>query len=123
MNATKFNTIDECIASQMPVVQPILVEMRQIIRQAIPEATEVISWGMPAFKLKSTLVFFAAYKNHLGYYPTSSGIKVFEEEFKKRNYAYSKGAVQFPLDQPLPKELIQKIALFRLEEDKGKKKK
>jgi uncharacterized protein YdhG (YjbR/CyaY superfamily) len=69
---------------------------------------------MPCFSLKQNIVYFAAFKNHIGFYPTSSGVKAFESELV--GLKYSKGAIQFPLDKPIPKELIQKIVLFRLDE-------
>lgn len=88
--------------------------MRSIITSVIPEADEVISYGMPALKTKKVLVYFAAFNNHIGFYPTASGIKAFEKELKP--YKHSRGAIQFPLDQPLPADLIKRITIFRKKE-------
>lgn len=95
-----------------------LEEMRMILRKALPEAEEVISYGMPAFKYGKVLVFFAANKHHLGFYPTASGIAAFSNELKK--YTYSKGAIQFPYEINLPKGLITRIAKMRLKETREK---
>lgn len=91
-----------------------LEEIRTIIQKAIPDAEEIISYNMPAYKTTSVAVYFAGYKNHIGFYPTSSGIKNFSSEFK--DYQWSKGAVQFPLDKKLPATLITKISKFRAKE-------
>src|SRR5687767_13227257 len=98
-----------------------LIRMRAIIRKAAPKSTEVISYGMPAFKQNSVLVFFAAAKEHLGCYPTGSPVGVFKDELK--NYKTSKGAIQFPYDKPLPVALITKIVKYRIKEDAEKTKK
>jgi uncharacterized protein YdhG (YjbR/CyaY superfamily) len=94
--------------------------MRQTIRKAAPEAIEAISYQMPAFKLNGNLVYFAAFKNHIGFYPTPSGIESFTEELSP--YAKGKGSVQFPLDKPIPYDLVEKIVLFRVKENLAKKK-
>ena len=111
----KFENVDEYIASFTPQQQKTLNQMRSIIRRAAPKASEVISYNMPAYKQNSILVYFAMAKNHLGFYPTPSAIANFKDELK--DFATSKGAVQLPLDKPLPKELIQKIVLFREQQD------
>ena len=98
--------------------QVLLKELRECITSTIPNATEVISYGMPAYKQHGVLVYFAAYQNHIGFYPTPNGIKQFESEFGK--YKYSKGAVQFPLDEKLPFKLIIKMVKFRAKEDLAK---
>ena len=116
---TKYKTIDEYIKTFPPDIQSVLEKMRQTIRKAAPEAIEVISYQMPAFKLDGILVFFAAHKNHIGFYPTSSGIEAFQEELS--HYKASKGAVQFPLDKPIPFDLVAKITIFRAKEDLQKK--
>lgn len=112
------NNIDEYIANFPTDVQEILQEIRTTIAKALPKATEVISYKMPAFKQHKVLIYFAAYKNHIGLYPTSSGIKAFEKDFA--NYKWSKGAVQFPINEKMPLKLIEKIARFRAKEDAEK---
>jgi uncharacterized protein YdhG (YjbR/CyaY superfamily) len=108
------NQIDEYISGFTGETRQKLEEIREIIRSAVPEAEEVISYGMPAYKIKKVLVYFAANKNHIGFYPTASGIRNFSPEFS--SYKWSKGAVQFPIKDPLPKDLIIRITLFRKEE-------
>lgn len=115
METKKFNTIDEYIATFPNEIQLLLEQMRSIIKKAAPNATEVISYQMPAFKQNKVLVYFAGYKNHIGFYPTATGIEAFKHEFG--DYKWSKGAVQFPLNLPLPEELITKMVLFKLNED------
>jgi uncharacterized protein YdhG (YjbR/CyaY superfamily) len=94
--------------------QDMLREMYDIVKAVLPKAQEKISCGMPCFYQKQNVVYFAAFKNHIGFYPTASGVKAFENELV--GLKFSKGAIQFPLDKPVPKELIQKIVLFRLDE-------
>jgi uncharacterized protein YdhG (YjbR/CyaY superfamily) len=113
-----FRNIDEYIALQNRNVQPILELLRNTIKSVVPQAEEVISYRMPAFRFKGILVYFAANKNHIGFYPTGSGIEAFKHEFAE--YKYSKGAVQFPLDKPLPLDLIKRIVEFRLQEETAK---
>ena len=114
----KFQTIDEYI-KQFPVeVQDILHKLRLIIREEVPEAEETISYQMPAFSLNGILVYFAAWKNHIGFYPTASGMNAFKEELKE--FKVTKGSIHFPFTKPLPKELIRKIVRFRIEENKKK---
>ncbi|MEI6887067.1 MAG: DUF1801 domain-containing protein [bacterium] len=107
-------TIDAYIFQFSPEIQKLLNEVRQAIKEAAPEATECISYSMPAFRQGKVLVYFAAYANHIGFYPTSSGITNFKDELK--DYKTSKGTVQFPLDKPLPIALIKKITKFRVKE-------
>lgn len=95
--------------------QKLMVQLRQLIKETAPEATEKISWGMPTFYLKKNLVHFAAHKNHIGFYPGSAGIAKFSAEFGALKF--SKGAVQFPLDKPLPVDLIKRIVAFRVAEN------
>ena len=120
----KHKDIDHYIASFPEETQMVLDKMRAIIKKAAPQAVELISYGMPAFRLNGNLVYFAAWKTHIGFYPTSSGIAVFKKELA--GYNSSKGAVQFPLEKPLPAALITKIVKFRVKEDllksKAKKK-
>ncbi|HBX70949.1 MAG TPA: hypothetical protein DEH25_16615 [Chloroflexi bacterium] len=115
---TGFNSIDEYIAAFPEAVQKLLMEMRANIKAAAPEAEEKISYQMPTFYLKGNLVHFAAYKKHIGFYPTSSGIAAFQQQLAA--YKSSKGAVQFPLDQPIPYELVAKIVKFRVKENLAK---
>ena len=107
--------VNHYIATFPSPVREKLEQIRVIIQAAAPEAEEVISYGMPAYKLHTVLVYFAGYKAHIGFYPTSSGIEAFQKEFL--GYKNSKGAVQFPLDQPLPAELITRIVQFRIKDD------
>ncbi len=107
--------------SSVPIQAKIkLYEMREIIKSVITDAEEVISYGIPAFKQNEILVYFAAYKSHIGFYPTSSGIKAFGSELA--DYKWSKGAVQFRIDKPLPKTLIKRIVKFRAKQDGEKTK-
>jgi uncharacterized protein YdhG (YjbR/CyaY superfamily) len=117
----EYKTIDDYIRSFPPEVQSLLEKLRQSIRKAAPEAVEAISYRMPAFKLNGVLVYFAAYKKHIGFYPTGSGIKSFKTELSA--YVTSKGTVQFPLDKPIPYALVEKIVAFRVRENSAKKKK
>lgn len=109
------NPIDQYIAGFEGQVRAKLEEIRAIIRAAAPDAQEVISYQMPAYKQGGVLVYFAGYAKHVGFYPTGSGIAAFEHRFSP--YKWSKGAVQFPLDQPLPADLITEIVHFRMRED------
>lgn len=111
MEAIKPESIDEYIAGFPEDIKGILQEIRTLIQKTIPEATEKISYGMPTFYLNGNLVHFAAYKNHIGFYPTPSGLEAFKEEVSK--YKHSKGAVQFPIDKPMPLELIVQIVKYR----------
>lgn len=111
-------SIDEYIAMFPPEVQKKLQQVRQTIHAAAPEAKETISYKMPAFTLDGNLVYFGGFKNHIGFYPIPSGIEAFKVELSK--YPQGRGSVQFPLDQPLPLDLIRRIVLFRAEENKKK---
>ncbi len=104
--------VDAYIAEFPESVQSLLTLIRETIKTAAPESEEVISYGMPAYKLQGVLVYFAGCKNHVGLYPTASGIEAFKQELS--GYKSSKGSVQFPLDEPLPLELITKIVQFRV---------
>jgi uncharacterized protein YdhG (YjbR/CyaY superfamily) len=119
MEKKHYKNIDEYIKTFPPEIQKILEKMRKIILKAAPEATESISYQMPAFKINGFLVFFAAFEKHIGFYPTPSGIKKFKKELSP--YKYAKGSVQFPLDKPIPFDLVKKIVVFRLEENMKKK--
>lgn len=103
--------VDQYI-QQFPLqTQEKLQELRSLILAIAPEAQEVISYKMPAYKIKSIMVYFAGYANHIGFYPTGQGMEAFKH--KMGNYKHSKGAVQFPIDQPLPVDLITEIVEFR----------
>ncbi len=125
-NQTQPNTIDEYIADFPPDVQMILEKVRATIRQAAPGAEETIKYRMPTFMLHGNLVYFAAFKDHIGFYPVPTGIEKFKKELAV--YKMGKGSIQFPLDQPIPYGLISKIVKFRAKENlarvkaKGKKK-
>ena len=115
VNKIAYESIDEYISQFPPGVQEILKTLRKIIKESAPDAEEKISYQMPAFVLHGNLVYFAAFKNHIGFYPTSSGIDAFKHELSE--YKGAKGSVQFPLENPLPYELIGKIVKFRVAEN------
>ena len=112
---TSVTNIDEYIATFPPGVQAVLQKIRETIHEAAPEAVETINYGIPTFVLKGNLVHFAAFKNHIGFYPTPSGIEAFKKALA--DYKGSKGAVQFPLDKPVPFDLVEKIVKFRVAEN------
>ncbi|MBK7105096.1 MAG: DUF1801 domain-containing protein [Ignavibacteriae bacterium] len=118
---TEFKNIDEYILTFPDEVQEKLTELRKTIIESAPESIEKISYQMPTFFLNGNLVHFAAYKNHIGFYPTPTGIEQFKDELK--NFKTSKGAVQFPIDETLPIKLISKIVKFRVNENLSKSKK
>jgi uncharacterized protein YdhG (YjbR/CyaY superfamily) len=113
-------TIDEYMADYPAEAQAIMQRMRALIHEIAPEATEKISYGIPTFVLGQNLVHFAAYKNHIGFYPASSGIAHFEKELK--DYETSKGTVRFPLDKPIPYNLVRRITEFRAAENRARAK-
>ena len=117
---TTARDIDEYIAGFPKDIREILEKIRATIRKAAPEAEEAISYGMPAFKLNGYLVYFAAYKKHIGFYPVPTGIEAFKKELSA--YKGAKGSVQFPLDKPMPLDLISKIVKFRVKENLEKAK-
>ena len=110
-----FRTIDEYIETFPKDIQKILETVRQTIKKTVPDAKEAISYQIPTFKLNGNLVHFAAFKNHIGFYTGSKAIKIFQKDLVK--YKSSKGAVQFPLDKPMPLSLIQKIVKHRVKEN------
>jgi uncharacterized protein YdhG (YjbR/CyaY superfamily) len=115
-------TVDSYIKSFPEDVQVLLQQIRAIIRENAPEAEESIAYQMPAYKSAGKpLVYFAGYKNHIGFYATPSGHSIFEKELSK--YKQGKGSVQFPLDKPLPFDLIARIVRYRMEENSLKAKK
>jgi uncharacterized protein YdhG (YjbR/CyaY superfamily) len=113
-------TIDEYMADFPAQTQAIMGQMRDLIHEIVPEATEKISYGMPTFVLGQNLVHFAAYEHHIGFYPTPSGISHFEKELKE--YETSKGTVRFPLDKPIPYDLVRRITEFRAAENRARAK-
>ncbi len=107
--------VDSYISGYPPTVQKMLKQLRAAVRKAAPKAEESISYMMPAYKLNGPLVYFGAYEKHIGFYPTGSGVAAFQKEIA--SYKSSKGAIQFPLDQPLPLELVEKIVKFKAKEN------
>jgi uncharacterized protein YdhG (YjbR/CyaY superfamily) len=122
---TRPKTIDEYIEACPPDVQMIMEKIRSTIKKAAPEAEETISYRMPTFTLEGNLVHFAAFTNHIGFYPVPTGIEAFKKELSV--YKQGRGSVQFPLDKPIPFGLISRIVKFRVRENlkrakaKGKK--
>jgi uncharacterized protein YdhG (YjbR/CyaY superfamily) len=114
-NKVGFSSIDDYIATFPEETQKILQELRDTIKAAAPDAQEKISYQMPAFTLKGNLVYFAAFKNHIGFYPTPSGTEAFKHEISI--YQGAKGSIRFPIDKPLPLKLISKIVKFRIAEN------
>jgi uncharacterized protein YdhG (YjbR/CyaY superfamily) len=118
MKNVVFKDIDEYIVNFPPNVQTILQQIRQAIHEAAPDAVETISYKMPAFKQNGILLYFAAFKNHIGFFPTSSGVEAFKEQLSA--FKTSKGTIQFQLDKPIPLLLIKEIVRFRVEENLSK---
>ncbi len=118
-NSTPVKTIDEYIAAFPADVQSILQQIRTVVRTAVPDAHEAIKYRIPTFVLGENLVHFAAFKNHISFFPTSSGIRQFKKQLAR--FHTSKGTVQFPLGQPVPYGLLKQIAKFRANEAKGKR--
>ena len=116
--AKKFTTIDAYHAAQPPELRPVLEKIRAIIKKAAPAAEELISYNMPAFRGNKTLVYYAANKAHLGFYPTALPQELFKDELK--DFHTSKGAIRFPYNKPLPVRLITRIVKFRVAEDAEK---
>ena len=118
----RFETIDEYIAAFPPDVKSTLVELRKAIRDSAPMAQETIAYGIPTFRLNGNLVHFAAIKNHVGFYPGGpSAIEAFKKELPQ--YKQSKGTIQFPLDRPIPLELVKRIVKFRVRENESRSRK
>jgi len=115
-NKKQFKTIDAYIQTLPKDVQTILQKVRKTIQKAAPDAVETISYQMPTFKLNGKgLVYFAAYEKHIGFYPIPSGMKAFEKQLAP--YKQGKGSVQFPIDQPIPYDLVRRIVVFRAKEN------
>jgi uncharacterized protein YdhG (YjbR/CyaY superfamily) len=114
MPRTRFYDIDSYIASFPAETQKLMEKVRETIRKAAPETEERINYGIPTFTLHGNLIHFAAFTNHIGFYPTPSGIKAFSKELSI--YESAKGSVKFPIDMPIPYDLISKIVKFRVKE-------
>ncbi|HEY8399153.1 MAG TPA: DUF1801 domain-containing protein [Flavihumibacter sp.] len=115
-----YQNVDAYISEQSPELQKLLKQMRATVRKAAPGAEEAIKYGMPTLVYGGNLLHFAACKNHIGFYPTPSGIQKFERDLKP--YKTSKGAIQFPLNEPLPLDLVERITVFRVKENEAKAK-
>lgn len=115
---TKFSTVAEYLTAVPDNVSDGLKELRKIIKQAAPQAEEVISYNMPAFKQNGILVYYAAFKNHIGFYPTPGPMKAFKDLLT--GYKTSKAAVQFPLGKPIPADLVKRMVIFRIQETEAK---
>ena len=113
-------TINEYISEFPEEIRFKLEQIRETIQQAAPEAKEAVRYGMPTFVLNGNLVHFAAYKNHIGFYPAPSGIDAYLDELAV--YRTGKGTIQFPIDQPIPFNLVKKVVEFRVNENLGKRK-
>jgi uncharacterized protein YdhG (YjbR/CyaY superfamily) len=113
-NVSSPKSIDEYISAYPEPVQQVLAKIRKTIKELAPTAIEKIAYGIPTFWLNENLVHFAAYKSHIGFYPTSSGIQAFKNELSK--FKTSRGTVQFPIDKPIPFPLIKKIVKYRVAE-------
>lgn len=114
-----YNSINQYIEEFPTEIQEKLEKIRKVIHESAPKAEEAISYGMPTFKLnKKNLVHFAAFKKHIGFYPAPSGISNFEDELAP--YVHAKGSIQFPLDMPIPYDLIKKVVKFRVKESNQK---
>src|SRR5215211_3543904 len=117
----QFKTMDEYINAFPEDVRRILTEIRQTIREVAPDAEETINYQIPTFTLNGNLVHFAAFENHIGFYPTPSGMEVFKKELS--GYKGAKGSVQFPIHEPLPLPLIRRIVKYRVKENLERKQK
>jgi uncharacterized protein YdhG (YjbR/CyaY superfamily) len=115
---TKTNSIDDYIAGFPPATQKLLQQLRMTIRKAAPKAEETISYGIPTLKLNGNLVHFGGFKNHIGFFPSALGIEAFKKELS--SYKSSKGTVQFPLDKPLPLDLVTRMVKFRILQNEEK---
>lgn len=120
-NHVTYGTVDEYIMQFPQELQEVLQQLRMTIAASAPEAEERISYQMPAYYYKGNLVYFAAFKKHIGFYPTPSGIEAFKDELT--GFKQSKGTVQFPAGKPLPLELISRIVKYRVEENTKRSKK
>ncbi len=126
-STSRYKNVAAYIAAQQKEIQPLLKKMQQVIKSSAPKSDEIISYNMPAYKVKNQikgypLVYFAAGKHHIGLYPMPSAIRKFKADILKNKYKWATGSVQFPLDRPLPITLIRKMIRFRASEMKSKKK-
>ena len=112
--------VDKYISRFQPAIKAVLSQLRKTIKAAAPDAEETISYAMPAYKLNGMLVYFAGYAGHVGFYPGAGGIAEFRDEIAR--YKHAKGSVQFPLDEPLPVDLIQRMVKFRVKQNLNKAK-
>jgi uncharacterized protein YdhG (YjbR/CyaY superfamily) len=119
MKKNDYKSIDQYIASFPPNIQVILQQLRKAIHEAAPQAEETISYQMPAFKQNGVLVYFAAFKSHIGFFSTDSGVEAFKGKLEA--YQTSKGTIRFPLDKPLPLDLVKEIVRFRVTENSEKR--
>jgi len=115
VKSSRAKTVDEYIASHEPTIQTLLEQMRETIKKAAPGAEELISYSIPAFKQNGMLVWYAAFKNHIGFYPRGSGVEAFENELAP--YKHAKGSIQFPMNKPLPLSLVARIVKYRVKEN------
>ena len=118
MDSRKFKTVDEYFSVLPAKTKTHMKDMRTAIKKAAPQAEELISYNMPAFKCQGMLVYYAAHTEHIGFYPVSSAIRAFEKDLVK--YERSKGTIRFPLDKPIPIDLVRKIVKFRVNENAEK---
>jgi len=112
---SKYENVDDYISQFSKEIQKILEELRKIIKNTAPNSKEIINYGIPTYKLNGNLVHFAGFKKHIGFYPTRTGIEKFKD--KLSNYKSSKGTIQFPINKPLPLDLIKEIVIFRVNEN------
>lgn len=118
MAMPKFNTVDEYIDTIPATVLPMALQLRDIIMKAAPKAEECLSYNMPAYRMGGVLVYWCVFKQHIGFFPTSSPIVVFADQLK--NFKTSKGTIQLPFDKPLPKTLIRNIVKYRIAQEAEK---
>ena len=118
MKTSVVNNVDEYIDGFPAETQKLLEQLRSTIIEAAPKAEEVISYSMPAYKYEGMLVYFAGYKNHIGFYPGAAVVESFKKEIS--GYKWAKGSVQFPIDEPIPVKLVTKIVKFRVKQNKEK---
>jgi uncharacterized protein YdhG (YjbR/CyaY superfamily) len=114
-NKNQFETIDEYISAFPKPIQEILQKLKKTIKESAPQAQEAISYQIPTFKLNGNLVHFAAFKDHIGFFPTPSPIVAFKKELSK--YKTSKGTIRFPINEPIPFDLVSKIVKYRVKEN------